>query len=73
LLPERAAPQRHDEESRAPELEEQVAGDEQPRALVERVGIATDMSRLANISPTRYSRTGSRSGSSQFAPHATMY
>ncbi len=35
--------------------------------------IATDMSRLANISPTRYSRTGSRSGSSQFAAHAVMY
>ena len=36
-------------------------------------GIATDMSKLANISPTSSSRTGSRSGSSQFAPHATMY
>ena len=35
--------------------------------------IATDMSRLANISPTSSRRTGSRSGSSQFAPHAVMY
>jgi hypothetical protein len=35
--------------------------------------IATDMSRLANISPTSSTRTGSRSGSSQFAPHAVMY
>ena len=35
--------------------------------------IETDMSRLANISPTSSRRTGSRSGSSQFAPHAVMY
>jgi hypothetical protein len=35
--------------------------------------IATDMSRLANISPTSSTRTGSRSGSSQFAPYAVMY
>jgi hypothetical protein len=35
--------------------------------------IATDMSRLANISPTSITRTGSRSGSSQFAPQAVMY
>ena len=32
--------------------------------------IATDMSRLANISQTSTTRTGGRSGSSQFAPHA---
>ena len=35
--------------------------------------IATDISRLANISPTSSKRTGGRSGSSQFAPHAIMY
>jgi hypothetical protein len=35
--------------------------------------IATDMSRLANISPTSATRTGSGFGSSQFAPHAVMY
>jgi hypothetical protein len=35
--------------------------------------IPTDMSRLANMSPTSTARTGSGSGSSQFAPHATMY
>jgi DNA-binding MurR/RpiR family transcriptional regulator len=35
--------------------------------------IATDMSRLANISPTTTTRTASRLGSSQFAPHAVMY
>ena len=35
--------------------------------------MATDMSRLANISPTSTSRTGNRSGSSQFIPHAVMY
>ena len=35
--------------------------------------IATDISRLANIRPTSSTRTGSRSGSSQFAAHAVMY
>ncbi len=35
--------------------------------------IATDISRLANISPTSTRRTGRGSGSSQFAPHAVMY
>ena len=35
-------------------------------------GIAAEMSRLANISPTSNSRTAMRSGSSQFAPRATM-
>jgi hypothetical protein len=35
--------------------------------------IAADMSRLANISATSSTRTGSRSGSSQFALHAVMY
>jgi hypothetical protein len=34
--------------------------------------IATDISRLANITPTSSSRTGSRSGSSQFAPQAVV-
>ena len=34
--------------------------------------MATDMSRLANISPTSSKRTGSRSGSSQFAPQAVI-
>jgi hypothetical protein len=34
----RSPAQRDDEERRAPELKEQVAGDEQPRAAVERVG-----------------------------------
>lgn len=32
--------------------------------------IATEISRLANISPTNSPRTGGRSDSSQFAPHA---
>ena len=36
-------------------------------------GIAADMSRLANISPTSSSRAAIRSGSSQLAPHSTMY
>jgi hypothetical protein len=35
---ERASPQCHDQEGRPPDLEEQVAGDEQPRAIAERVG-----------------------------------
>jgi hypothetical protein len=38
VLPERPAPQRDDEERGADELKEQVTGDEQPRAAVERVG-----------------------------------
>jgi hypothetical protein len=35
--------------------------------------IATDMRRLANMSPTSSRRTASRFGSSQFAPHAVIY
>ncbi len=73
MLAECPPAQGDDEKQRAPDLDEQVAGDEQPRAPVEGVGIAADMSRLANISPTSNSRTAIRSGSSQFAPHATMY
>ena len=35
--------------------------------------IPTDMSRLANISPTSSARTAAPSGASQFAPQAVMY
>jgi hypothetical protein len=73
VLALRAAAESDDEERRAADLEEQVAGDEQPRAPVEGVLDRDDMSRLANISPTSAARTGSGSGSSQFAPQATMY
>lgn len=38
MLTERPAAQGHDQERRAPDLRDQVAGDEQPRAPVERVG-----------------------------------
>jgi hypothetical protein len=44
-----------------------------PFSATARPAIATDMSRLANMSPTSSRRTGSRLGSSQFAPHAVMY
>jgi hypothetical protein len=37
VLPERPPAQGDDQERRAPELNEQIAGDEQPRAPVERV------------------------------------
>ena len=59
----------------------QAAGEQLPGEVVHEVqarssnasGIPTDMTRLANISPTSSSRTGNRSGSSQFIPHAVMY
>jgi hypothetical protein len=73
VLAERLTAQGGDEECRAHELEEQIAGDEQPRAPVERVGDPDRHEEAGDIKPTRYSRTGSRSGSSQFVPHAVMY
>ena len=73
MLALRPATQGRDEESSAPDLEKQVAADEQPPAVAECVVDRDGHEQAGEHQPASITRTGNRDGSSQFAPHAVMY